>query len=416
MMRFGTTTFAGLVTSVVTVAGLAVVTANALAEPTVYYKGAGLAASESVVVGEGLRSVYGSGSAAAVTDSLGASKATFFIEGNALGEASVAGSALAYFSAQGDALGTATATGTPYKRLRVFPLKATGDSEALGDSVVYAYGAGQRAIGSAQGIGTTWHVVRTAVAGEALGSGNAIRAVGVKQRALAEATASVLPHFQIGGAGLGAVEAIASGDAAVTVSGVLYYAANGRGLTEGYAALATVSVYQPQRAVGESLCYVQAQHRHGGKGKATSSAIAIADANKTRTGVSNVIGDGSALALGQGVRAVVGSSTALSEAYSSNTPTTYLLGAGRAVAESTVVGGGYRVRVAGATLSSGVAQASGYGRRTVLVQPVPGLCEFTATGFNQVNDLVRAPLSRTSVVFTLSRTSYVLYESRTSKV
>ena len=414
MMHFGITTFAGFATSVVTVAGLAMGSASAFAEPTVFYKGAGLSLVSSEAVGTALRNSFGSGVGQGVALATGNSKGSFYLQGVGLGEAAADAKPTAYLNTQGTALGQALPKGIAFKRSRVYPkIAAAGEAYGDGAAVVYSYGAGVPAIGSAIGIGTTWHVIRTAVFSEAIAIGDSIRILGARQRAECEGIALASPQYQVGFAGLGVVEAIATGDAAVRIDGVLFYAGNGKAFVEGIASLSHVSIYQPQRAVTDSIGLGIARHTHSFKGRAIGSALGIGSGVIGFTGVSGVRGESVAIGRGQGKRTVQGQGVSLGVSTERSYSTSYFKGAGYAQAGAYAYGNSSKTVFVDNTQALGEALVTGVGIRMVVADNTLSIGEAFATGFNQINDISKAPPERTLVVDILGRELSVIAEPRT---
>ena len=414
MMHFGITTFAGFATSVVTVAGLAMGSASAFAEPTVFYKGAGLSLVSSEAAGTALRNSFGSGVGQGDALATGNSKGSFYLQGIGLGEAAAYAKPTAYLNTQGTAVGQALPKGIAFKRSRVYPqIAAVGEAYGDGNTVVYSYGAGVPAVGSAIGIGTTWHVIRTAVFSEAIAIGDATRILGARQRAECEGIALASPQYQVGFAGLGVVEAIATGDAAVRVNGVLFYAGNGKATAHAIASLSRVSIYQPQRAVADSIGLGTVRYTRAFKGRAISSAVGRGDALVRLTGVSGVQGAVYAIGRGQAKRTVQAQGSGLVESTERNYSTGYFNGAGYAQAVAYGYGNSTKTVVVDSTQALSEALVTAVGIRSVVVAAVRGVGEALATGFNQVNDISKAPPERTLVVGILSREFSVTAEPRT---
>ena len=398
-MFFGITPFAGLVTSVVTVAGLAVGSAVALAEPTVYYKGAGLSVSEVQVSGQGLRTTFTGGTIEGQGIASAQPKVEFLLQGSALAEAIASGYSRVDFAGYGSVLGESLAHGKSYKRTRVYPgIAAGGEATGYGDTVSYVYAEGSPAIGSAKAIGTTWHVVRATVVGEAIGLADATRILGVRQRAEGESFATATAFYQVGFSGVGLSEAYAMGDAAVRIQGVLHHAGNGKAVAESHAVLSHVVIYQPQRAESEAVAQGQPQHTHGAKGRAVAECLGLGSAIVGQTGVSWVRGEAAALGYGNPTRFARAKGTAVSLAQIQGYTTSFFNASGSASSEAYASGNSSRTAQVEAVQVTGEAQATATGIRTVVVESSVVIVEASAYGYNQINDLVHAPEERTLVV------------------
>ena len=410
--------------------------ANALAEPTVYYKGAGLSVSEVQASGQVLRSTFVGGIYEGQVFASAQPKVEFLLQSTALAEAIASGYPHAEFFGGGEAIREATWRGAVYKRSRVRPgITAVGEAIGYGELVNHIYAVGVPAIGFAKGIGTTWHVARSTVAGEALAIGEGIRILGVKQRAKVESLATATAYYQVGFSGIGLSEAYAMGDATVRVNEVLYHASNGTAIAEGLASLSHVSVYQPQRAVSEAVAQGQVQHTHGVKGRAVTECLGLGSALAGQTGVAWVHGEAAALGYGNPsklahvVGLAVGGSDSRADAYAhyakkaSGTAEGLALSRDNPVAlyraKGTADGIATAVPVAAilsaivdAVVISGESLANGIGTRTAVVDHSPAMCEATAVGYNQINDLVHAPEFRTLVVEIQDRLLVVESEPR----
>lgn len=414
MMLFGVTTFGGLVSRVVTVAGLAVGTATATAEPTVLYNGAGQGVAAAVASGDVLRSVTVSGQATGDSLAGGHSVVEFRGLGAAVGEALASGHPQVSYHSYGIGYGEAVVQAKAFKRTRAGKQPpAIGEAVGYGDTVTYIYGYGKPAVGSAKGLGTTWHVARGLAVGDSFGREAAVRIIGVRHRAVGEALATGYLAYQAGFAGRGISEAFASGDAAVRKNGVLYLSANGYAIGECLAALSHVVVYQPQRGVSDSFALASPTYTLGAKGKAVGESIARGYGVVGQTSAAAVTGTAAAEARAAGIRTTKGAGVATGTAMAQATPSTHFRGAGVAEASAYSEGVSSRTALVEPVVVMGEAQAIGQGVRTLPLSPVRVIGEALATGFNQVNDLVRAPSERTVLIPSSIRLASIEAELRT---
>lgn len=413
MVRFGVTQFAGLASGIVTVAGIAIGSASALAEPTVFYRGAGSIVCESQGLGESLRETFSAGVAEVNSGANAHPKAFFYPSGTAISFSESQVNPLAYFYGQGSLEVTATAKAKAFKRSRVFPrIKALSEAIGLGESVVYSYGESKPAVGSSIGIGTTWHVVRAAVFGESLAVGDSVKTLGARQRAEGDSLGLARPHYQVSFSGLGIGSSDAYGDAAVRVNGVLNYAVNGKSISASETRLLNVSIYQPQRAVTDSIGLALAQQTRSFKGKAIGDSLGFGEAVVGITGVSKVVGESSAIGIGNASKRIntfaKGSVEAVSVSYSSAFYKAY----GYGLVESLSYNAPSKTVNSGFTQVIAESLVTGAGIRNVFIDPVIAVCESEATGFNQVNDISKAPKERTVVVDSISRVFALGSENR----
>lgn len=355
-------------------------------------------------------------------------------------------SALAVASAQAQvdfstytfAQAQASTVGNARRLLKLYPLPANAVAEGFGEGQQWQMAEPSEAVARAIGYGTTYH----------LGYGNAV----------GSAALSDAPHWQKGAQGTAMVEALAEqvlntlhqrgaageaigvltvqGDPAVTKGTVRYF--EGVGVAEASCTIEVANpwVYQPQIGYGSCDASGYAWYIIGGKGQATATATGTEAALAIDTGATAISGDSNAFASGWASTALKGAGVATSSAVASgdglHTLTRVTPLAGVSSAQASAALGlkslyGWSIGVAQASgqtlmVDTGVfpqaaqaqatavqlqsevatrgatapAMATAAGKSvTNKIATGTALSSATAVGGNQVNDLVRAPDSRT---------------------
>jgi hypothetical protein len=458
-MRFGLSLFGGAVTGLVMVAGAALSAAQASGQNEVTKYGAGSPTAVATAAPADVRRTATApfSSLSALAQATGAAQVEFKpLPVVALGSAYAApGASSVEFFAYG--FGDAKATTAPSAGKRTakpFPKQAQAKASGTADGETWQLGYAKPAVGTARGFGTTFYVGGgTAPAFAAIQSLPAIQ-LGAKGHGIATGVADGTCLFTSGGAGLGEAPATGLGDAAITSSGIRYMDANGVGECLATALVQTVQVHQTQTATARATIQAQAKAQIGAKGRATARC----------TGYGNGLGVSTAAAAIPGTPAASASGRAKKEGKAKSTTTARATGYGDALVRQTRVSGtgvarataqatvlktlrasasvvaratvsiwarktmhaGNRIATARATgLRTGVmlevrgkaatsfAMASGYGYITVTGGGVGVFTTATATGFNQINDLERAPADRTVIVTAEPRVVIVETEPRT---
>lgn len=397
MMLFGRTLFGGAGTGIVIGAGAALCAAVAQGDAQVSYSARTSAVASAQAYGVALRSAVAAGSLRADALAVGHPLGRFAAGG--LGGALAYAGALptSYLYVSGHAVGDASVRALARRQIRMRlqpPARAYAYAEA--DGVFYAYAYGKRAVARAFAFGTTYQVAHGSAYAGAAATGAPEWIIGAKQNAIASADGSAHAHVEAGAIGFGVARAYGIADAAVRRDGVLFYECFGDAKVSALGRVDTVSVYQAQIAMAFAYASALPIHTRGFKGRGTAYAAARGDGVIIQTGVSGSPAIVVATATAQGVRWVSGTALSHADAELVGAATAYLNCQGRAVADAALADRGTAYGVTGRGVASANAAANGV--RGVAATPALAIATATATGFNQINDLNRAPGARTVVV------------------
>jgi len=398
-MLFGRTLFAGaLVAGYVTATGVgAVASAHASAAASVVYNSKGHASVSAAVEAQGLRTVLPVANVASASASVqGKALAEFFLSGSALATAIAQARATAEFFGQASVQAKATTTGVVYKRVRMRtqpPAKAYAEGDA--DPQIYFLARGRTAYLRAHAVGTTDHVGRGVAQASATLSGQAEKAIGVRQDAPAFAYAEASAVTIAGAVGAGVATANGWADAAVTRMGVRQFEVFGTAYAKALCKSLTVSVYQPQVARCSAVLAANPIHIKGCKGSATARATSSGEGYLVQTGVVGAPAKVVAAATATASKRSQAVGNAVGVASIKGRASTSFNGKGYAKASASI----QLSRIALAVRASAMANANTMGKG-VRVLRAKGMADSVATafGYNQVNDVVKAPLGRTVLV------------------
>lgn len=453
LARFGQTLFGGAAAGVITAAGLAACVATGAGTLETQRYASGSAQALAQLQGTARRSVAGY-SAGLLSTATGAGKAAaqYSKAGLAQAIAQVTGRSRADACGYGQANAYATVQGAPYRQARSYPYHAAATASAQAEGYIYQFGEPGPARAYATLYGTTYYVGRGSAAAFASLGGSTLKTAGALGHAEAVTNASAYARYVLGALGAGFGEANLLGDAAVTHSDVRYFQGVGLALATAHAVVNTVEVYQAQTALAFATLRGTAQYFIGGAGH--GSGIATADVNPlaATTGVTGeaqawahasasalfcyggagmaqayangstggdpriihtaVSGNGGAMATlaAVGKRTVTGSAAATAKALVAAQSTKLAVAKSAATAVAITTSGAVQLDVRGAYLTAeAVAQATA--ERTL---QAAGVADATADaiGYNQINDLTRAPASRTLLIDSIPRLATVVAESR----
>lgn len=460
MMQFGLTQFGKTTIGAITlVTGAALATAGLAGHNEVTRLFAGQGNAAAVVSGYGLRAANQLPVTATATGSANIAQAKVFfnpLPSTALCTA-VANIAQARvdFSTYGfGSAATATGYGDSRRLTKIYPLRAEGIASGEAEPQTWQMGYADPAVCTAEGFGTTYHLVYGQAVGTATLQDGPLLQIGGAGTAVATCTVDVAtPLHQHGAAGVGESVCSVLGDPAVTVSGIRYFEVNGDALAFATALSTHVGVTQSQTGRGYAFAEGSVRYNFGGKGHAVCTAIGFADPEIMGTGASLNEGNTTAYGYGRAQTRLFGKGTAACSAtgYGSgekkqtrvetsptngtatlSTPPGNLIklvsGFGLGQALPTTLFVAYNVQLTPAQCSAllstpaielmlspspaqAVATVSGEVRKFLTAEGL-GECTATATGFNEINDLVPAPAERTITVEAFERTVYVIDEPR----
>lgn len=447
-MRFGQTLFAGSsATGLVVAAGIALCSANAVGNQEVLRFVGGNANAVATVTASPLRTASGVPAAALSYATVsGSATGTYSKSGLAQAIASVttlgahtdangAGSASAY----------ATVTGLPYRQIRSYPYRADATAEGHGEGVTYQLGVAAPARAYATALGTTYYIGNGQGDATATASGVPMQETGGAGTATGIATGQALPFYTLGALADGQAKATLNGDAAVTRAGVRYFEGKGLAVARATVVVTNIALYQAQTGRAYATLQGRAVYTIGGAGSALATASAMADGLLGNTSVTGIPANTTATATGRAQVAYSGRGTApgvalgtigivpviintkaygavaQATAYMQVTPKRTTAAKGSAIASASMVSGpvkgqftsskanAYALMVNGSVeLSVLGTEAKAYALATADPSKVKyasgsAQAQATAEGFNQINDLLKAPFERTLVVEFISR-------------
>ena len=401
MLLFGRSLLGGaLVAGYVSVSGAAVCSASATGEAQVLYKGAGVASAHVHASGDSVRTAIAAGTEARATaEGTSAPVAFYYGEGTAQVSALVQGSAQASFYGSGLADAVANAYGKPYRRIRMpFQPPAKAYAYAEGDGVNYTLVYGKAAIARARLIGTTHYVGNGRAQAIATLYGDAQKVIGQRQVATANATAYGVQVYIAGAGGTARAEASAKADADVTRNGVRRVELLGRAEAKAEVSLSQILIFQPQVMRATASAYGAAVQARGFEGKALATATATGYMDMTYTGQEGDPARVTATATGYGVRLVYGAGVAIADATGIGNASALFNGTGNAIADSLISVGTVHIQLTNQPSANANASAEGDALKTLVAEPVVASATAEAFGYNQINDLVKAPEGRTVVI------------------
>lgn len=414
-MLFGRSLFAGaLAAGYITVAGTAACTATAAAEAQVNYFGQGDAQAHATVAADALRSAVAQGIPAQGYAQVSAAPVAYFAaSGVAQSVALASGAGWSQLNGYGEAQVAAIAEGSLYRRVRmpqqpVAVATATIDGALISQVTMY----GRPALARARLIGTTWHVGYGTASATAALQGEGQKRIGARQVALAEAHAAGRMLYTAGMAGRAMATAVLQGDAAVTKNGIRHFELFGDARVNATAWLSYIEIYQPQIMRAFALAYGEAQQIRGFAGRAAAVAKATGYMDMKYTGEVGSPAGGTASAIGAGVRHVSLNGSAYATASASGEVRAEYWAAGTAALTAQVQATALHYLMADQPAAQASAHALAAAVRVCLGQGVPATAGCVARGYNQINDLVRAPASRTVAVAGNARTVAVAQQPR----
>ncbi|KII34844.1 hypothetical protein NL64_06160 [Pseudomonas fluorescens] len=394
------------------VSGVAACVAQASAVPEVrkIFSGAAIARATSSTLA--FKTVVPPAKVAAAKATVTGRAHVSFFARSALGTAvaSIAGYAKADYFAAGEAHAYLTPVAVAYRKTRARPLAAWSYATGEGEGFVYqlAYGVPARAI--AKGVGTTYHVGVGDTLASAAGVATATAFIGAKSSGLATAEVTGFVLRTAGAQGYGAATAALFGDAAITRAGVREFEAVGNTVCLATAKVSTTTVYQLQTLHCAAQASGYALQQFGGKGAATPKAVLVGDGLVIATGVTGAPGQTKATATGKcKLSANVRGSASASAKVRADARHTF--GAqSAAMAKATAVQTLAEIRISAALIATGRAVDTEAVRNRVGGGSVLGTA--TASGFNLVNEVGPAPLSRTHYEGPFSRLVIISSEVR----
>lgn len=398
-MLFGRTLFAGaLVAGIVTATGVgAVATAQASAAAAVVFKGKGSAVAQANAQALALRMHYPTpllaGASASAT---GQSKVAFFLEGSALAQALAQSKEIAWYFGSSTASAGAVASAKAFKRVRSKtqpPAKAYAEADA--DPQIYFLAKGTTAFLRAFAVGTTDYVGRGTAHATATALVNAEKAIGVRQNASGFSYGEGVAVTIAGGIGNGRATATGWADAAVIRAGVREFEVFGHLSVTADAHCSHVVVFQPQAAKSNAVLSAKPVHIRGAKGTAAARAIGQGDGSLVQTGVFGAPAVVTANAQARASKITRGQAHAQTTASAVGRARLSANAKGTALTSAWLKASGLSLALRVSAMASGMAHASAT-RIRYASSSIVATAE--ATGFNQINDLTKAPAGRTYLV------------------
>jgi hypothetical protein len=397
---------------------VAICSATATGEAQVHYKGAGLAEVRASAFGEGIRDASGRAiTAQATAQAIAQPVALYSAAGVAQVSALAQGVAQASFFGAGVAQADAYAAGSLQRRVRMpFQPPARAVASAQGEVVSYVLAYGRPAHARARLVGTTYHVGRGIAQATAALFGDAQKQIGERQFAHAQASGFGTQVYIAGAAGRGIASAEGSADAAVTKGGVRYFELFGTARATAQASLSHVVIYQPQVMRAFAHAYGSAVQIRGFAGKGVATAKATGYMDMTYTGQEGEPASVTAMASGYCVRHVFAAGVAKCTAQGFGSAMAEFRGAGSAALSAEAQAQTMHLMLANQPAAEALATATGRAQRIIIAGGVTAQAVAEASGYNQINDLSRAPSSRTAMVTYAGRVSAIGAEPRTIRI
>lgn len=409
MMIFGRSLFGGATSGQILATGFAAVLATAVAVPEVTRLGYSNAQASASVQVQGLKNLIPETYAVGSAKALGAAHVTFVGYVHSIGAANARAASQVAFFLSGHADGRFVCKALAFKRTRIHLalMRAYAYGEADGQN--YQFATALTARGTARGFGTTYYVGRINAQPTASAEGVAFTKAGAAVKAQATAEASGECHRTAGAGTATRATAKVQVDAAVTRAGVRYFELFGDAQAKGMASLSHTLVYQIQSVYSEARASTpKGVHIKGAKGRALTTSKARGIGLGTVTAVAAFPGNSKTIATGNaqyraGLKgfAVAGPTTRAEASGFYNK-------AGTAIASPHLA-----IKTLVLSIRGAIAQstAQGVADATRIVQAsAQVLAGAYAEGFIQVNDLSKAPASRT--VLLIEEDRLVLVEAQ----
>lgn len=415
--------------------------------------GGGSAMPAAALSGKAVRVVQAVGVATGAAAAGGRARVDANGRGEAPAQAEVCAVPSCRFFAAGDAETAATSATRIFRRYRMrFQPPARATARLEGTAWTFIPAQGRKALATALVTGTTYQVGRSIATGKAEAAAEVRRWLADKPAAVGMATAVVEPSARARGYGRAVAVALLSGDAAIIREGVRHFEVFGLGLASASGRLKNVAVFQPIRVNASASAQAAATQARGVGAQARStakaagegsivqtateavavgtraSAIAVATHTRTLRGVSAMA---AATAQGDALQrptGAVGAAQAVADGEAAAVRSRFTGGAATAPAKVSGVGAWHTSSTGNAPCAAAVAPAqvvllvasAAHCRASCAVRPVrvrypvavPAAGYGEASGFNQVNDLSRAPLERTVFVRATVREFDVPHEIR----
>ena len=415
--------------------------------------GGGSVASAAALSGDALRVANAAGVAAATAAVDGRAR----VDANGAGEASAQPTGRAapscHFFGAGEAETAAFGVARIFRRYRMrFQPPARAVARLEGTAWTFVLVQGRKALATALATGTTYQVARSIVTAKAGATAEVRRWLADKPVAAGVATIAAQPLAHVRGYGRAAAVALLSGDAAVVRGGVRHFEVFGLGRASAGGRLKNVAVFQPIRVDASASAQAAATQARGVVARALAAAQATGEGSIVQTATEAVAVGTRASAMAAAVHTrtlrgapavaiaaaqggalqrptgAVGAAQAVADGEAAAVRSHFAGGAATAPASVSGAGAWFTSSRGAATGSSATApaqvvllitgdaqcRASGVARSTRVRHPVAmaSAARCVVTGFNQVNDLSRAPLERTVRVQADIRELDVPHENR----
>lgn len=299
--RFGQTIF-GMVSGVVTAAGLAVCLATAQGHMEVRKRVSGSPAVTTAQVQATAYRIRKIPVLVAQTTAVatGKAKAYWKVSGTAQGAATVNGQALAYFYGNGQADGYVLFTGTPVRLTKPRTLPAKGEASISGEMYTFEILYGKPAECSATLYGTTYHLAYGTAECSAQAQGRITWKAGVTSEGVGTGEAEGTAQYTIAlWAEEAQVTATARAEDAVRIDGVRYLEVFGTAETTAEAVNTHIAIYPSVTAFVSAALEGRAAYVVGSGGHAQAEAVLEGTMLAATTAVTLVQGDTVAQATGR---------------------------------------------------------------------------------------------------------------------
>lgn len=443
MMRFGQTLFAGSTAAgFVLAAGVALCSANAVGNQEVTRYASGQSTATAVVSADPRRAATGKLTSAKAYATASGQGAGIFIR-SGLAQAIATFTQGSNFHGDlkgvGEGIAQATASGKAQRQVRAFPYHATAIATLEAEGFTYQLGQPGPARATATLYGTTFMLGYGEIYPQASMAGTCLKQAGGAGVGVGRSSGEALAFYLLGALGNAQATATMKGDAAVTRNGIRYFEGLGDAESTAQVQITTLMIYQAQTLTGQATLEGRAVYTIGAHGHAIGTATGWADgiaattsavpdrAQVTAIGSDqakvNYSGSGIADAKAKMVlpnpviiNTKVYGQTALATASWENHPKLTVAASSSFTGLATLQASGVRNQFAQSTgLATAAMTVSNVNigvRGAYLLAQATASCDgvkmfmatgtavatATAKGFNQINDLVRAPADRTVVV------------------
>lgn len=291
-MRFGFTKFGAITASLVTAAGVALCSAEALSAATKTQIVSGYAEAKATAKGDSLRRAVGHAEKLVCAATASGAGSTEFRTptGLALAVAQAVGHQKVNYLCSGEVEIVSTIRQAGVRIARAHAAKAQAFATLEGQGQTYEIGYAGPARASAWAFGTTYLTGKGQLEATSKAQGTPSWIAGARSNAQASAAAQAKMCYIAGAGGEGVATASGWADSAVTRDGERYFEIEGHAQAGARAIVTNVGIYQSQTGYGYARIEATPVHTRGGSGHGQAMAIATGDAESHDTAATSVPG------------------------------------------------------------------------------------------------------------------------------